>query len=437
MSTLAAPFFTTPAMAAIFGAEAQLSALLRVETALARAQEACGVIPPGVAATIAKISPADLDRAALTAGLMSGGNLAIPLVKQLQKILPKEAARWVHWGATSQDIIDSALVLQIADAAQLIDAELRLLRDRLAVLADNYARTPMVGRTLLQQAVPTTLGLKIAGWLDALDRAAIRLDEAHPRLLSAQLGGAAGTLASLGDKGPAIADAMAANLELSNPPLPWHGARDRIAEAGSHLGLLIGSLGKMARDFSLMAQTEVGEAFEGSGGGSSAMPHKANPVACARILACHARAPHLVASLIAGMDQEHERALGGWHAEWEVLPELFQLTAAALEAARSLADHARFDTLRMIGNLEMTGGLVMAEAATLALAQKLGKAEAHRILEQAAKQSLSESMGLRAILESMPETAGLDLAKILDPQNYLGSAPQFVADLLAARKHHV
>ncbi|MFD2261429.1 3-carboxy-cis,cis-muconate cycloisomerase [Lacibacterium aquatile] len=437
MSTLAAPFFTTSAMAAIFAADAQLAALLRVEAALAKAQEACGVIPPGVAAEISKLGPSAIDHAALTAGLMRGGNLAIPLVKQLQEKLPADAARFVHWGATSQDIIDTALVLQMAEALHLIEAELHLLRDRLAVLADSHVRDPMVGRTLLQQAVPTTLGLKIAGWLAALDRDAARLDDARPRLLTLQLGGAAGTLASLGDKGPPVADAMAANLELSNPPLPWHGTRDRIAEAGSLLALLIGSLAKMARDFALMAQTEIAEAFEGDAGGSSAMPHKANPVSCARILACHARAPNLSATLIAAMDQEHERALGGWHAEWEVLPDLFALAAASLEAARTLADHGRFDTIRMVGNLEMTGGLVMAEAVSLALAQKIGKAEAHRTLETAAKRSLSENMSLRSVLEMMPETSGLDLDALFAPRRYLGSAPRFVADQLAARKRHV
>ena len=302
-------------------------------------------MPEAAAAAIAEAAWTDqFDADELSEGMLKSGSLAIPLVKALTGVVAatdEEAARWVHWGATSQDIIDTGTVLQMREAMTLLDEQIDVVADRLAALAQARIATPMVARSLMTHAVPTTLGLKIAGWLSALTRAGkLALTGARPRILALQFGGAGGNLAALAPHGMALSAALAEELGLAEPELPWHSQRDRIAEIGAVLAILTGNLGKMGRDLALMAQTEVGEFSEPSGdgrGGSSAMPHKANPVGCGRMIAAAKRAPGLAAALLGGMDQEHERGLGGWHAEWEVLPDLFHLASAALEAAGSLA----------------------------------------------------------------------------------------------------
>jgi 3-carboxy-cis,cis-muconate cycloisomerase len=311
----------------------------------------------------------------------------------------------------------------------------------LAGLAEQHAATPLAGRTLMQQAVPTTLGAKAAGWLDGLSHARDRLHAAGAAALTLQFGGAAGTLAALQDKGAGVAHALAAELRLAAPLLPWHSQRERIADLGGALALLIGSLGKFALDLALMAQTEIGEFAEPSGdgkGGSSAMPHKANPVGCARILAAARRAPGLAATLLAAMAQEHERALGGWHAEWEALPELFGLAAMAAETASGLAHEGRFHPERMRANLDLTGGLIMAEAITIALAAKLGKPAAQALLERAARRARTENLPLRDALAAEPDVAGqlspAELDELLRPESYLGAAPELARR--AAKHYH-
>ncbi len=297
----------------------------------------------------------------------------------------------------------------------------------------------MVGRTWLQQALPTTLGLKAAGWLDAVLRHRARMAELKPRLLVIQLGGAAGTLASLGDRGIEVAEAMASELDLACPALPWHGTRDRVAELATFLGLLTGSLGKMARDWSLLMQTEIGEALEPAGegkGGSSTMPHKRNPVAAAVVLSAATRAPALVATMLAGMVQEHERGLGGWHAEWETLPELAVLASGALRITLETIRGLDVDPGRMRANLDLTRGLIMAEAVQMALGARIGRQQAHGLIERASKRAVAEGRHLKDALLAEPEiTAHLsaaDLDRLLDPLTYTGTAQTMIDRALAA-----
>jgi 3-carboxy-cis,cis-muconate cycloisomerase len=457
MSPLLAPLFRTEDAAALFSDLARVQAMLDVEAALARAQARLGIIPEKAAGPITAACRAELyDAAALAHGAELSGNLAIPMVKQLTARVAEadpHAAGFVHWGATSQDIIDTGLILQLRCLLDLVGRDLPRLIRALASLAAQHRSTPMIGRTLLQQALPVTFGLKVAGWLDPLLRHRQRLAELRPRLLVVQLGGAAGTLASLGEGGPAAAEALALELGLVVPDMPWHGARDRIVELGCWLGALTGSLGKIARDLSLMAQTELGEAREPAGegrGGSSTMPHKRNPVSCAVVLAAATRAPGLVAALLAAMPQEHERGLGGWHAEWETLPELAMLTAGALHHLAATIEGLELEPERMRTNIDATRGLVMAEAVQMALAPVLGRQEAHRLLEAASREAAASGRHLREILAGEPAVTdhltatGLD--DLFDPLRYAGATQSFIDRVLAradqlqggqdARDHH-
>jgi 3-carboxy-cis,cis-muconate cycloisomerase len=439
------PLLGSREVAAIFADHGRLQAMLDVEAALAAAEAAVGVIPAAAAAAIAAACRAErIDRTGFADDAAKAGNLAIPLVKRLTAVVAAadaEAARFVHWGATSQDVIDTALVLQLRAALAAIDADLGRLADGLAALAAAHRRTPAIGRTWLQHALPITFGLKAAGWLDAVERHRARLAELRPRLLVLQFGGAAGTLASLGPRGLEVAGALARALDLGLPALPWHGQRDRIAELGAWLGLVVGTLGKLARDLSLLMQTEVGEAFEPAGegrGGSSTMPHKRNPVIAASVLAAAARAPGLVATLMAAMVQEHERGLGGWHAEWVALPELAILAAGALAASAELIAGLEVDVVRMRANVELTHGLVMAEAVMMALGATLGRLEAHHLVEAASKRAVAERRHLRAVLGDDPAvTQHLDdaaLDRLFDPLHYLGVAEALIDRALAARR---
>jgi len=438
---LTAAMFSSAAIDAAFGVDACVQRMLDFEAALAQAEAAHGVIPQTAASAIAAACDAsriDLEGLAQAAG--AAGNLAIPLIRQLTAQVAQsdaEAAKYVHWGATSQDAIDTGMVLQLRDALESIDADLDALCGALANLADTHRATVMIGRTWLQHALPTTFGLKAAGWLDGLLRQRQRLAQARPRLLALQFGGAAGTLAGLGAQGPAVAATLAGRLRLQLPDLPWHGQRDRVAEAGALLGLLTGSLGKIARDISLMAQTEVGEAAEPSApgrGGSSTMPHKRNPVACAATLAAATRVPGLVATLLAAQVQEHERALGGWQAEWDTLPQIVRLTGAALRQMRQALAGLEIDAARMRANLDLTHGLIMAEAVTLALGASLGRQQAHARVQQACEQALAEGSHLREVLAADAALAAAlppaQLEKLFQPEAYLGAANDFVERVL-------
>lgn len=428
---------STAAMLAVFAPEATVQRMLDVEAALAHALAKAGVIPLDAVAPIVAACQSDrIDAAALTEAAASAGNLAIPLVKQLTACVraqSAEAAKYVHWGATSQDIIDSGMVLQLRDALDLIDAGVEALCTALAHQAVRYRDTAMVGRTWLQQALPITLGLKFAQWLDALERHRERLAQLRARALALQFGGAAGTLASLGDAAQPVAQALADALSLPLPNVPWHTQRDRIAEAATVLGLLTGTLGKIARDVSLHMQTEIGELSEPSSsgkGGSSTMPHKRNPVGCAAALTAAARLPALVATMLAAMVQEHERALGGWQAEWETLPEIARLSAGALANVTEIANGLEVDAARLATNLDLTQGLILGEAVMLALGGSLGRLRAHELVEHAAREAVDSGRPLRQVLADIPEvTHVLDDAQLdtlLDPANYSGQARQFV-----------
>jgi 3-carboxy-cis,cis-muconate cycloisomerase len=442
LAGLTGSMFSTPAMQDAFAAHACVQAMLDFEAALARAEARVGVIPATAAAPIAACcNAARIDMPLLAHAAASAGNLAIPLVKQLTASVgqdDKEAAKYVHWGATSQDAIDTGLVLQLRHALDLIDADLGQLADALARLAEQHRNTPLVGRTWMQHALPITFGLKAAGWLDAVLRHRERLETLRGRVLVLQFGGAAGTLASLGDKGLQVATALGEELKLAVPDTPWHTQRDRVVEVATVLGMLVGTLGKIARDISLQMQTDVAEVAEPVAegrGGSSTMPHKRNPVGCAAVLTAAVRVPALVSTMLSGMVQEHERALGGWQAEWDTLPEIVQLSAGALQQMRQVASGLTVDSARMLGNLNATRGQIMAEAVTLALGGKIGRMAAHQLVEKACHRAAGTGEHLRQTLAQdaaiANELTPAELDRLLDPSNYLGQAAAFVDRVLA------
>jgi 3-carboxy-cis,cis-muconate cycloisomerase len=388
-----------------------------------------GLVPQAAADEIATACRAELyDAAALAADARAAGNPAIPLVRALTARLSPAAAAHVHRGATSQDIIDTAMSLTARRSVPTIAADLRRAGDRCAALAAEYRTTPIAGRTLLQQAVPTTFGLKAAGWMTALDAAAAALTAADGRL-AAQLGGAAGTLAALGDDGPAVAAAFARRLDLAAPVLPWHTDRTGPATLAATLGVAAGACGKAGLDIVLLAQTEVGEAHEaGEGrGGSSTMPHKHNPVAAVAAVAAARRAPGLVATMLAVMPQEHERAAGGWQAEWSTMDALLAVAAEAASAIAESLERLVVDPGRMRANLSLAGDLPLAEAATTQLTPALGRATAHDLVEDACRRAVAEGTSLAETLAAAGHV--VDLA----PEHYLGAAPALVDAALRAR----
>ncbi len=441
---LLSTLFSTPEMDAVFSDAEQVQQMLRFEWALSAALEDCGLAPARSSEPLDALLETPFltpERAAqLQLGAVSGGNLAIPFVKLLTAAVAEEspeAASFVHTGATSQDVLDNALVLQIRDAVELIQNDLHGTLTRCIELAREHAGTILAGRTWLQQGPPITLGLRFAGYAAALARHEQRLRDAAARAIVLQFGGAVGTLASLRENGLKVSAALASRLELPEPMLPWHGHRDNLCEVAAVLGLLTGTLGKMARDISLEMQTEVGELFEPAGagrGGSSTMPHKRNPVGCAVVLAAALRVPPLVATMLAAMPQEHERGLGGWHAEWETLPEIFRLTAGALREMRQIVDGLEVDAARMTANVQMTRGLVLAESVGAALAEHTGRLAAHRIVEEASRKALAEKRPLELVLAEMPSvTVHLspdDLHRLLNSADYLGSARQMITRTL-------
>jgi 3-carboxy-cis,cis-muconate cycloisomerase len=435
-------YFTARDMREVFCDQGRVQAMLDFEAALARAQARVGLIPQSAVASIeAACQAGHFDFAALGEAIATAGNSAIPLVKALGKQIAAsdgEAERYVHLGATSQDVMDSGLVLQLRQAFELIDSDLAQLGQTLATQAQRYVATPLAGRTWLQHATPVTLGMKIAGWLGAVTRSRQRLQELKPRLLVLQFGGASGTLAALGDKAMPIAQALAEELQLSLPDQPWHTQRDRLVEFGSVLGLIAGSLGKFGRDISLLMQTEAGEVFEPSApgkGGSSTMPHKRNPVGAAVLIGAATRVPGLLSTLFSAMPQEHERSLGLWHAEWETLPEICCLVSGSLKQALLVAGGLEVDAERMARNLDLTQGLVLAEAVSIVLAQRIGRDTAHHLLEQCCKRAVAEQRHLRAVLGDEPqvsaELSAQELDHLLDPAHYLGQARTWVERAVA------
>ena len=435
-------YFTTRDMREVFCDQGRVQAMLDFEAALARAQARVGLIPSSAVAPIeAACSVGLYDFAALGEAIATAGNSAIPLVKALGKQIAAqnaEAERYVHLGATSQDVMDSGLVLQLRRALELIESDLAQLGQVLASQARQYATTPLAGRTWLQHATPVTLGMKIAGWLGAVTRSRQRLAELKPRVLVLQFGGASGTLAALGEQAMPIARALAEELKLTLPEQPWHTQRDRVVEFGAVLGLIAGSLGKLGRDVSLLMQTEAAEVFEPSApgkGGSSTMPHKRNPVGAAVLIGAATRVPGLLSTLFSAMPQEHERSLGLWHAEWETLPEICCLVSGSLQQALLIAQGLEVDAGRMAHNLDLTQGLVLAEAVSIVLAQRVGRDTAHHLLERCCKRAVAEQRHLRAVLGDEPqvtaELSAAELDHLLDPAQYLGQAQTWVERAVA------
>lgn len=426
----------------IFSDAEHLQSLLHFEAALARAEAKVGIIPEPSARLIASKCQAELfDMKTIAAGAAHSGNLAIPVIKQLTALIAEEdkrAAHFVHWGATSQDAIDTAIVLQLRRAFELIDRDLQVLAGTLASLAEAHRHTAIVARTWMQQALPTTFGFIVAGWLDAILRHVHRLGEIRPRVCTLQFGGAVGTLAALGERGPAVAMALANELHLSLPAAPWHTHRDRFTECATTLGLCCGTLAKIARDISLHSQTEIAELsepFTDGRGGSSSMPHKRNPITCAVVLAAGLRVPSLVSTMLSSMNQEEERGLGSWHAEWEVLPEIVCLTGGALHHLAQMLPGLQVDNERMMQNLESTNGLIFAEAVSMALAERLGKMSAHELVESACKTAVAEKRHLKDILKRDSSSASqlkpADIDNLFDPKKYLGSTDTFIDAVLA------
>jgi 3-carboxy-cis,cis-muconate cycloisomerase len=439
------PIFVPDEIRESVGGRAWLQAMLDAEAALAIAEARAGLIPPAAAKIIAgccdaaRFDPEEIGREGRAAG-----NPVAPLVKALTAEVPGDAARHVHRGATSQDIVDTAAMLVARQALGLILIEVDGVAAACARLADTHRMTLMAGRTLLQQALPITFGLKAAGWLIAVLEARRRLLTVRASGLAAQLGGAAGTLASLGQAGTQVLREFALELGLAEPVVPWHTARLRIAELGSVLALGAGVLNKLALDIILMAQTEVAEVAEPSGGGrggSSTLPHKRNPVLATTTIACARRVPSVAQTLQAAMAQEHERAAGAWHAEWESLGDALALTGGAAAATREAVEGLQVYPDRMRANLEATEGLFLAEHVTTIVAERLGRLEAHELVEAAARRTFERDTSLREELLAEPVLREVlsreEIDTALDPAQYLGSAGEFVDRALDLYRNEV
>ena len=436
---------------------AWLRAMLAAESALARALERAGLASPGAGAavTAAAARPGDFDLAELSRSSELTGNPVPGLARALTGLVADPAAKSaVHKGATSQDILDTAAMLLARDAIDAAADSLSAAAAAAAGLADAHRASLMIGRTLLQQAVPVTFGMVAAGWLAGLDGALDGLASVRETRLAVQFGGAAGTLASLGPSGPAVKSQMAAELGLADPPLPWHTERLRIIDVAVAMTRVTAALSKIARDVTLLAQTEVAEVSEGaptaaagaSGprrGGSSAMPNKSNPVAAVAILGCARQAGGLLATLVASAEQEHQRAAGAWHAEWQPFSHLLQLAVSAAAWARDLLENLTVDTARMAANLAAAGGLPMAERVTALLRDSLGGPRAHDLVATAAARAAGAGVPLRDVLLATPDVAdrltqagisASEIEQVLNPAGYLGGADVFIAAALAA--HH-
>ena len=440
---------TTPALAEVFSDESVLKAMLDFEAALARAEARLGIIPTTAADAITNSAkPGNFDGPALADAAFRAGTPAIPLVKALTDQVRRtnaEAARFVHWGATSQDVMDSAMSLLLKRAEPMLRDDLLRLEKALTGLTERHKESVMLGRTLLQPAPPVTFGLKAAGWLGSVRRGRRRLVNGFRLAAVLQLGGASGTLASLGEHGIAVREALGAELGLETPAAPWHTQRDQLATMICACGVLTGSLGKMARDIALLMQNEAGEAAEPGGegrGGSSTMPHKRNPTACSLTLAAAQRVPGLVASFLSAMVQEHERAVGGWQAEWPVVAAVVQSTGVAVASMAEVAEGLSVDTEKMRVNIERTNGLIFAERAMMLLGSKLGRDVAHKLLDAAATKSVSEGRNLASVLAEIPEVNAhlgpAELKQLEVSEQYLGSAEAFRKALVAEtdRENH-
>ena len=434
-SAIFSPLFSDAEISALLTDEAFVSALVEVEAALARAQARVGVIPAAAAERISRVKAADIDITALTKGTIRSGFPIIALVQQMRRQAGEEAAPYVHWGATTQDIMDSASVLQMRAAIELFKPAILNIIRRLSELARRHRTTVMAGRTHGQQALPITFGLKVAGWIAPMLRHVERLDEILPRLLVIQFGGAAGTLAALGKKGLTVSEALADELKLSVPVMSWHAQRDSLVEFGGWLSLVTGCLGKMAQDVILLAQTEVGEAAESGEqgrGGSSTMPQKSNPITSELMLAAARTNASLLSALHHAQIQEHERATHGWQVEWLTLPQMMIITGGALKHALDLAQNLQVDDAAMRVNMVRANDVVLAEAAVFALANSMPRAKAEELVKNACAIAICEA---RPLIDVIKETVSVpdgtvDWQALADPANYLGEAEKIVDRVL-------
>jgi 3-carboxy-cis,cis-muconate cycloisomerase len=419
-----------------------LAAMARFETALARACALAGVVPQAAAEAIAGVSArAEFDAAALARAARRAGTLAIPFVTRLTEqvaAVSPEAARYVHFGATSQDVIDSAVVLCLVPATERVLSLSKRLGDAAAALASRYARTPMAARTLLQPAVPVPFGWKAAVWLSMLARSHGRMRAAAREASVLQFGGAGGTLSAYGEKGDAIAWAIATELGLSRPAITWHSARDSIARLGAETAILAGAAGKIARDVSLLMQPEVGEVSEPAGtgrGGSSSMPHKRNPVGCLAALEAAQRVPALAATLLAQLCPEHERGIGQWQSQWFTLRDLLCSAASALAAMAEVLEGLTVDDKAMRANLERSHGLVYSENVSLHLSRTLGKPAAHALTEKLCAAAVREGRTLAEALRADPQASAAlhagESERLFQPESGFGASAAMIERALA------
>lgn len=442
-SDLLGPLFSSADMRAIYSDTATLGAMLAFEAALARAESQCGIVPSAAAEAIARAcDPTLYDMAALGHEARRAGNLAIPLVKALTREVSQadaEAARYVHWGSTSQDVIDTGAMLQLRDALDLMISLIDRAAADFAQLAERHRNTIGAGRTLLQHALPIPFGLRFANYAAALARSSQRLRTLREHNLALQFGGAAGTLASLKDNGFEIGQALSRSLGLPLPDAPWHTQRDRLVEIAAAIGIMTGTCGKIGRDIQLLMQTDVGEASEraeAGRGGSSALPHKRNPVSSTIAVAAATMAPHLVATMMSAQMQELERGPGSWHSEWPTLRALALAASGALDSIVDLAAGLEVDPQRMQDNLDTSHGLVMAESVSLALAAKIGKSDAHHVVEAASRICVAQKRPLIDVLAEdqrvMRHLSREELEAAFDPANYQGAAQAFIDRQIAA-----
>jgi 3-carboxy-cis,cis-muconate cycloisomerase len=430
--------------AAAVSDRALVDAMVEFEVALLRALAVLELAPVAAADELSAAvdgGTLELDVSELGRATGEQGTPVPGLLRALRRQLSDTAAAYLHTGATSQDVVDTAMMLVTRRALDIVLADLSAAADACASLAERHRGSVEPGRTLLQQALPLTFGLKAAGWLTGLDGAIAQLREVRERELALQFGGAVGTLASLGDRGLDVAAELGDQLGLVVPAVPWHTIRLRPARIACALGAALGVTGKIGRDVVLLAQTEVAEVAEGGGegrGGSSTMPHKRNPVGAVGLVACAQQGPGLVATMLAAMGQEHERGAGGWQAEWETLTVLLRLTGSAAALVRELLSGLEVDAEKMRANVDITGGLVMSESVAAALASTLGRADAQDLVEKAARRSVESGRAFREVLLSVPEVAdalgpdGLDAA--LDPASYLGVSAELIDRALAAHR---
>jgi 3-carboxy-cis,cis-muconate cycloisomerase len=431
-SRLLASLATTNELADLFSDQSVLTAFLQFESALSRVQAQLGLIPPSAADAIFRsAAPTHFDAETISREARISATIAIPLVKaQSARVaaIDPVAGRFVHWGATSQDVIDSVMSLLLRRAKGILTRDHTRLAQSLRALSDAHAKTVMLGRTVLQPAPPITFGYKVAGWYGGVDRSWRRLETSFSDAVTLQFGGAVGTLAAYGRQGMALAAALAKELNLPLADAPWHAHRDRMGALVADCGVYTAALGKIARDVSLLMQPEVGEVSE-AGGGSSTMPNKRNPAGSVLALAAAMRLPGLVAAFLAGMVQEHERAAGGFQAEWPIVSDVIETSGSALAGMVAAIDGLTVYPDRMRANLEATRGVIFAEKARMLVQPELGREAAENLLSEAAREALETGRPFRQVLRDRPEICSLLTAQQLDnidcPEDYLGAAEEF------------